>query len=413
MPSYLPWAMWSGGILCLLLLWWLGWRQQKRLQAVVRDQAVRNAELSRMLKDQEQAFADARNDNKMLSGFLVVLPDIVRHLNTNSSRRAIPPLLSGCLEQLFEPAQVMVFLTQGENELMLVHGRGLPEGVERGVRIRFGQGRIGLTAEHQRTMDREAFLSESRFRRAEGEVREALGVTVDLVAPMVNEGRTLGVLALGNPARRHRDDKRMLKLVADLGALALVNQRMFNALELTANRDSLTGLGTKRFLNVKLGELIHRSGQSHEPLSLLIFDIDHFKRFNDTHGHLAGDECLKKVAALVREQVRADDIPARYGGEEFVVVLPNTVKEDALRIADKLRKRLEDHVFDLPTGRGLRVTISGGVASLMVDGTSTQELLAAADRALYAAKEAGRNRVMASRNRYLSGEEADSSTTRG
>jgi len=227
---------------------------------------------------------------------------------------------------------------------------------------------------------------------------------------MVNEGRTLGVLALGNPARRHRDDKRMIKLVADLGALALVNQRMFNALELTANRDSLTGLGTKRFLNMKLGELIHRSEQNHEPLSVLIFDIDHFKRFNDTHGHLAGDECLKKVASLMREQVRADDIPARYGGEEFVVVLPSTNKEDALRIAEKIRRGIESHTFDLPTGRGVRVTISGGVASLSVDGSNTQELLSAADRALYTAKEAGRNRVMASRSRYLSGEEADTAT---
>lgn len=373
----------------------------------MRQQTGRQAELSRRLGEQERACVDARADNKALSGFLVVLPDIVRHLNDNASRRAIPPLLAGCLDRLFEPAHILVFLTQGDDVLMLVDGKGLPGGIERGRRIPFGRGQLGVAALHQRVMDREESLSESRFRRSETDAQDLPGVELDLVAPMVSDGRTLGLLAVGRPDSRHPDEKRMIKLVADLGALALVNQRKMSALESTANRDSLTGLCTKGFLNRRLGELVHAAGLNHTPVSVLIFDIDHFKQFNDTYGHLAGDDILKKVAALLKEQVRSDDIASRYGGEEFVVVLPDTAKDDAVRIAGKIRAAIEAQPFALPNGHTGKVTISGGVAALVSDGKSSQEILGAADQALYLAKKEGRNRVVAFQSRYLSEEEAE------
>jgi diguanylate cyclase (GGDEF)-like protein len=382
-------------------------QERRRVERTLRLQAGRQAELSRRLGEQERACVDAQADNRALSGFLVVLPDIVRHLNDNASRRAIPPLLSGCLERLFEPAQILVFLTQGEDVLMLVDGKGVPAGLERGRRIPFGKGPLGLVALHQRAMDHDEFLSESRFRRSEADMQDLPGVTLDLVAPMVSDGQTLGLLAVGRPASRHRDEKRMIRLVADLGALALVNQRKMSALESTANRDSLTGLCTKGFLNRRLGELVHAAAIHHTPVSVLIFDIDHFKQFNDNYGHLAGDEILKKFATLLKSQVRSDDIASRYGGEEFVVVLPQTAKDDAVRIAEKIRAAVEAQPFPLPNGRQGNVTVSGGVAALVNDGQSSQEILGAADQALYLAKKQGRNQVVAFQSRYLSEEEAE------
>jgi diguanylate cyclase (GGDEF)-like protein len=230
---------------------------------------------------------------------------------------------------------------------------------------------------------------------------------------MVHEGTTLGVICVGRASRRQGDEKRMIKLVADLGSLAFANADMFMKLENTANADSLTNLSTKRFLNLRLGELTHRAEKTHTPLSLIIFDIDHFKKFNDTFGHPAGDSILKVVAALIKGQLREDDIAARYGGEEFVIVLPDTVKEDATRIAEKIRKAIEKHPFRVSSdaAKPVSVTISGGVAGHLVDGKSSHEILSAADQALYLAKEQGRNRIIEYRSRYLSDDETEIGVT--
>jgi diguanylate cyclase (GGDEF)-like protein len=407
MPSEGFWLLLVGGLLCILGALGGMWAERRRLQFVIADQAARNSELSRRLTEQDHTMSEVSSENNALSTFLVVLPDVVRRLNSNIARRGIPPLLASTLDHIFEPSQILVFLAQGESELALACGKGLTEGMEPGMKIILGQGRIGMAAMNQRTMDREDFLSESRMRHSPGDVRDPGGAVVELVSPMVNEGRTLGILCVGRPARRHRDEKRMIKLVADLGALALQNQNMISSLESMANKDALTGLCTKRFLNLRLGHLLHRAQQTHMPLSVIIFDIDHFKKFNDTFGHLAGDEVLKKVGAVLKSQLRSDDTPARYGGEEFVVVLPDTAKEDAMTTAEKIRRAIEAAECPLAGGHMARVTISGGVAALPVDGRSSHELMTAADQALYLAKEQGRNRILAYRNRYLSEEGPD------
>ncbi|HKY32720.1 MAG TPA: sensor domain-containing diguanylate cyclase [Candidatus Polarisedimenticolia bacterium] len=413
MPDVSIWFLLVGGCICILGALGGIVAERQRLRFVIQDQAARNADLSRRLTDQERVVAGMAADNKALSSFLVVLPDVVRQLNSHMSQRGIPPLLASTLEHFFDPAQILIFLAQGKDELVLTHAKGQPDWMERGHKIKFGEGRIGLAAIHQRTMDRDDFQSDSLFRRSPSGVLDPPGLALDLVAPMVNESRTMGVLCVGAPASRHRDEKRMIKLVADLGSLALNNRHLIQRLQNVANRDSLTQLCTKRFLNLKLGELTHAAQNSHTPLSLVIFDIDHFKKYNDTFGHPAGDEILKQVAAILREHLRHDDIAARYGGEEFVAVLPHAGKEDAVRTAEKIRRAIEGHRFAAvagsPSGPG-RVTISGGVAQLMVDGESSQELLSAADQALYLAKERGRNRIVACHTRYLSddSEEAES-----
>jgi len=410
MPGESIWFLLIGGLLCALGALGGIAAERRRLRFVIRDQAARNVEMSRRLTEMEQIIADVQIDNKTLSSFLVVLPDVVRRLNGKNSARDILPLLASTLEQLFEPRQVILYTARGNKELVLTYAKGLPEGLPMGHRLRFGEGRIGLAAKTQMTIDRESMQSESSFRRNVQDGADPAGMILDLIAPMVHEGITMGVICVGAPGRRHRDDKRMIKLVADLGSLALNNILLFNKLERTANMDSLTGLSTKRFLNFKFGDLTHQAEQTHQPLSVIIMDIDHFKRFNDTYGHLAGDQILKLVATIMRKQLRTDDIAARYGGEEFVLLLPNTPKEDAVAIAEKIRLAIERYPF--PTtpnapGRPGAVTISGGVAAYEIDGHSSNEILGAADQALYLAKGQGRNRIVAFMSRYLSDDEAE------
>jgi two-component system, cell cycle response regulator len=157
--------------------------------------------------------------------------------------------------------------------------------------------------------------------------------------------------------------------------------------------DSLTGCFNRRHLDLKLAEEVLRSHRASHPLGLLVCDLDHFKRVNDTLGHPAGDEVLRCAAAGLRREVRERiDWVARFGGEEFVVVLPNTTAVDAMLIAERMRRAIEEGICDYG-GREIRITASFGAAQCRIDDDGAS-LLARADAMLYRAKAAGRNRVV-------------------
>jgi two-component system cell cycle response regulator len=159
--------------------------------------------------------------------------------------------------------------------------------------------------------------------------------------------------------------------------------------------DGLTSARNRRYLTDQLAQEIARSRRYKRPLSVVMFDIDHFKSVNDHHGHLAGDAVLRDVSALVRARIRRDELLARYGGEEFVLVLPETALAGATKLADDLRRIVAAHRFAFE-GVEIPVTISLGVATLTPEITVQDELLAAVDARLYEAKRSGRNCVVAS-----------------
>jgi diguanylate cyclase len=159
--------------------------------------------------------------------------------------------------------------------------------------------------------------------------------------------------------------------------------------------DPLTSLANRKYFDEALAKAILDSRAKDEPVSLMMTDIDHFKRFNDSYGHLTGDQVLRLVAMSVKQNVKGQDIAARYGGEEFAIVLPNTALHSALTVADHIRRAvMTKELMKRSTGEHLgRVTISIGVATLTSADTS-QTLIERADTCLYAAKRSGRNRVI-------------------
>lgn len=158
--------------------------------------------------------------------------------------------------------------------------------------------------------------------------------------------------------------------------------------------DGLTGLYNHRHFHERLSLEVERSQRSGLPLSLLMLDVDHFKQFNDTFGHPAGDEVLRQLARVLADARRANDVVARYGGEEFAVILVDTPKFTAAKVAERVRERIHTHDFSEAAPRAGKLSASIGVATFPDDGADAETLVRTADTALYAAKRSGRNRVV-------------------
>ncbi|WP_175442176.1 diguanylate cyclase [Pseudoalteromonas byunsanensis] len=165
------------------------------------------------------------------------------------------------------------------------------------------------------------------------------------------------------------------------------------ALELEANMDGLTGLLNRRKFNEQIELELNLARQGSYPVSVIICDIDHFKQFNDTYGHLDGDEALKAVAQTLKNGIRDNDKACRYGGEEFVIILPHCASNAAYMIADKLRQKVASQMIIIEERKVSPLTISMGVAVFPEHGKTSETLIKHADQALYKAKDHGRNRV--------------------
>jgi len=216
-----------------------------------------------------------------------------------------------------------------------------------------------------------------------------------LAVPLRERNGSVGALILtGSEEAFGAVTREVLRVIANQAAAVIGTLRAIENLKQVAVRDGLTGLFNRRAFQELLQSTVHRNERQAGGFSLVLLDIDHFKKLNDTHGHPAGDEALRQVAAVLKRQCRGGDEAARYGGEEFAVVLASGDKEAALQAAERLRRELQKTTLRL-AGGSIQLTASFGVAVWPGDGRTPDALLAAADKALYAAKQAGRNRVMA------------------
>lgn len=212
------------------------------------------------------------------------------------------------------------------------------------------------------------------------------------VVPLIYHERMMGVLMVSSddPQRLWQDNEIMLmRTVADQVAVAVNHARLFQQMQHQALTDGLTGCFNRRFFEIQLERDLHLATRMRQPVSLILLDIDHFKRVNDEYGHDAGDVALRLLAGALREEVRGVDTAARYGGEEFAIILPQAGEEGALVVAERLRSRIEQ--TEVPEVGS--ITASIGVATFPQHANSRDLLVTTADRALYQAKRTGRNRV--------------------
>ncbi|RJQ41388.1 MAG: diguanylate cyclase [Nitrospiraceae bacterium] len=217
------------------------------------------------------------------------------------------------------------------------------------------------------------------------------------VIPLVYESRLLGLFVMSSLKTDFLDTFQieLLKVMCNQAATSIANAKLHAEIEKLATTDGLTGLLNHRIFQEKLSEELKKLSRYSETTSLLLADIDFFKKINDKYGHPAGDMVLKEVSKLIKEAIRDIDIPARYGGEEFAVILPRTDSKGAMNIAERLRKAVSSKSFDIGhishTGP-IQATLSIGIATSPLDAKTKEELIEKADQALYHAKHNGRNR---------------------
>jgi diguanylate cyclase (GGDEF)-like protein len=217
------------------------------------------------------------------------------------------------------------------------------------------------------------------------------------VVPMKAKDKVNGIILADNFITKKpitKDDLRMLIMLANQAGLAIENSQLYEKTVTLSHTDSLTGLWNHGYFQYLLQEEIERARASRTPLSLIMLDIDDFKVYNDTLGHQSGDNILRELAAFIKNHSRKMDYTCRYGGEEFTVILPQTDKNEAFLIAERLRVDVERHLFThqeiLPNKN---LTISVGLASFPDDGASPAEIIAYSDKALYSAKHKGKNKT--------------------
>ncbi len=287
----------------------------------------------------------------------------------------------------------VMLLDEATHELVVEAVAGGAPRNARGTRFHLGEGITGEVAARGQTIYVPDVEKDSRYLHYKGHGRSTGSF---LSVPLRSKGGMLGVMNFNRPRPDafNLQEIRLAEAIAAQASLAIANARLYQqTLELSFT-DALTGVPNRRQLFLRLENEFSRSLRFGDPLSLLMIDLDLFKRINDAHGHTIGDGVLRGVALTLRRNVRKIDILARYGGEEFCVVLPRVGKPEALEVAEKLRRAVAATTVPGPDGHApLSVTISIGVATIGVDAHDIAGLIEKADAALYEAKRLGRDRV--------------------
>ncbi|MBI4861254.1 MAG: sensor domain-containing diguanylate cyclase [Candidatus Riflebacteria bacterium] len=278
-------------------------------------------------------------------------------------------------------------------EIRVEEAYGWTDADKASARAEWGKGVIGYVLDKKIPYDCE---SSKRDPAMMSVTRDSLIPSV-ICAPLIVGGEVVGILNIEefSDAKKSgiQDEVGLANFLAGLVAMSIKNSRLFEQAQDKANTDGLTRLFTHRYFQEQLDQEIRRSERYGDCFSLILTDIDHFKKFNDTYGHQIGDLVLRETAGCFKSAGLHKDVTlARYGGEEFIVILPHTNKDEAFKVAEHLRKSVESRAYDTDSGK-LKVNISLGVSTFPDDAQQKSVLIEMADHALYRAKKGGRNQV--------------------
>jgi diguanylate cyclase (GGDEF)-like protein len=327
---------------------------------------------------------------------LSVLYDVSKALNfVNDLKKTLLLILDKSRNAVGAEKGSIMLLNKDTSELEVKVVRGIDTLTERKIndgemdctKIKVGEGIAGKVVQSKKFM-----MVDDVGRSKDFKVSKLSNVASIVCLPLLVDDDCIGVMNVSNKklgAKFNQDDVELLLTLCGQIAVTLNNANLYHL----AITDGLTQLFISRYFQQKLHEELVRSKRYGHPFSLIMTDIDHFKKFNDTYGHQQGDVVLAMTAKIFKRVSRETDIACRYGGEEFAVILPETDLESAKGVAERFRNEVETFGFPGLKGGELKVTISVGVASFPDHAETEKTMIEKADKALYAAKEAGRNNV--------------------
>lgn len=320
---------------------------------------------------------------------LKILLEMSREISSQIPIRTVVRRLSLRLRQLLHADECSIMiLDDSRKELAFSESSGLTRWELQNIRFRIGEGIAGWVARHKKPLLIPDCSQDERFVAIPNQKRPMISM---ICVPLIIKKRVIGTVSLTTRIDGHLFTESELELAVLLSAhisLALENNRLY---EISVS-DGLTNLYNRRYLEQRLAKEISYARRFRKPLTVLMTDVDFFKKLNDTYGHQAGDEALRQVSETLTAGLRDYDVVARYGGEEFAVVLLSTPRGRGASTAERLRQMVED--LDIRfRGHRIKVTISLGVASFPEDSDDADVLVDLADKALYEAKRRGRNQV--------------------
>ena len=327
--------------------------------------------------------------NSRYLSFILRVPSIIQRLNSTLKLQEIVLSIIELVNNIVVTDKVELYLFDASNNLLKKQTANNKKQQEQ-VAYALGEDLIGAAAEHRFIIMREHFKKLYPQQQSNKDSKSELWMAV----PIIFKDRLLGVIGIGEMEDPIGNESDLLKMIADIAGVALLNQMMLNEAQHWANTDSLTGLNNRNYFLKMAQYHMERSLREGTVISFFLFDIDNFKHYNDTNGHNAGDKLLIELSQLIRESSRKNSTVARYGGEEFIVMLPGISKKDAFIYAERLREKISQHPFQHREKQPLGfVSISGGIASFPDDGDSINKVIQHADISLYKAKSEGKNRV--------------------
>lgn len=321
--------------------------------------------------------------------------EIGKTLTSTLDIREVLSIIMQKISELLKPHNWSLLLLDeqtGELVFEVAVGRGADKLKE--MKLRLGEGVAGWVAQEAKPLLVNDARQDPRWCQKVDDMTK-FHTRAILCVPLVARGSVLGVIELVNtePGSFSRADLRLLESLADYAAIAIENARNFQRVQELTVTDDVTSLYNSRFLHEALATEFERARRYELTFSVVFFDLDHFKRVNDVHGHLCGSQLLRQVGDLVRANLRTVDIPTRYGGDEFVIILPQTSKVQALHVTRRLRLALNEMAFLTERDLQVRITASFGLANFPDDTSDKEELLRLADEAMYRVKETTRDGI--------------------
>jgi diguanylate cyclase (GGDEF)-like protein len=328
---------------------------------------------------------------------LRVFHDVARALTSSLDLDSILGAIMQQMEQFFEPESWSLLIVDEEQKNLYYAVAAGKSAGNRNLRVDMGEGIAGWVAQYGEAVIVSDPASDPRFAAYAGSVRCAICI------PLRSRDRTLGVIELVNyrAATLTTETTAFLRVLCDYAAIAIQNVRAVERIQELTITDDCTGLYNSRHLFSVTESELERSRRFNLPFSLIFIDLDHFKRVNDLYGRLTGSRLLAEIARTIKHNVRGIDSAFRYGGDEFIVLLPQTGKDAALEVTQRLLHSLHETRYLLSEGLELRMLASFGIASYPEDGSTIQEIIGAADEMMYLVKNSSRGNIAVAQRGFI------------